>query len=216
MTRLPTGRPAGYSLKTRLYSIIVFLGLLPVLGAALGLVAIEYSRRDDGALDSAARGSIHLERVNSLVYAVVMESRGIYMSTDWKAAEPFAKNLIRQLTELQDVAQAWKSDAIASQQANIGELAERIDQFVRFRTELVRLGREESTAAARAFGDNDANRNVRTALNESLSIVASAYEQEIGRARSQVEADQRNFVTILLALAGLAALALGGGLIFVK
>jgi len=213
---LPTGRPAGYSLKTRLYSIIVFLGLLPVLGAALGLVAIEFSRRDDGALDSAARGSIHLERVNSLVYAVVMESRGIYMSTDWKAAEPFAKNLIRQLTELQDVAQAWKSDAIASQQANIGELAERIDQFVRFRTELVRLGREESTAAARAFGDNDANRTVRTALNESLRALARAYEQEIGRARSVVEADQHSFLVILLALAGLGALALSGGLIFVK
>src|SRR5713101_211344 len=216
MTRLPTGRPAGYSLKTRLYSIIVFLGLLPVLGAALGLVAIEYSRRDDGALDSAARGSIHLERVNSLVYAVVMESRGIYMSADWKAAEPFAKNLIRQLTELQEVAQAWKSDAIASQQANIGELAERIDQFVRFRTELVRLGREENTAAARAFGDNDANRTVRSALNDSLRGVAHAYEQEIGRARSQVQADEHDLLVILLALAGLGALALGSGLIFIK
>jgi len=107
-------------------------------------------------------------------------------------------------------------DAIASQQSNIEQLTGRIDQFVRFRTELVRLGREESTAAARAFGDNDANRTVRTALNESLRAVAHAYEQEIGRARSQVEADQRNFVTILLALAGLAALALGGGLIFVR
>ena len=138
-----------------------------------------------------------------------MESRGIYMSADWAAAEPFAKNLIRQLGELQDVARAWMVDAIASQQSNIEQLTGRIDQFVRFRTELVRLGREESTAAARAFGDNDANRTVRTALNESLRAVAHAYEQEIGRARSQVEADQRNFVTILLALAGLAAVALG-------
>src|SRR5260370_37628326 len=151
MTRLPTGRPAGYSLKTRLYSIIVFLGLLPVLGAALGLVAIEFSRRDDGALDSAARGSIHLERVNSLVYAVVMESRGIYMSADWNAAEPFAKNLIRQLPELQEIARTWKAEALTSQQSNVEELARRIDQFVQFRTELVGLGRAGGTAAARAL-----------------------------------------------------------------
>jgi diguanylate cyclase (GGDEF)-like protein len=214
--RLPTPRRAGYSLKTRLYSIIAFLGLLPVVGAALALAAIELSRHDDAALDRVARGTIHLERVNGLVYAVVMESRGIYMSADWKAAERFAKNLIGQLGELQDVARAWKADAIASQQSNVEELAERIDQFVQFRTELVRLGREDSTAAARAFGDNDANRNVRTALNQSLQAVSHAYEQEIGQARGKVETDERIFLVILLSLAGLGALALGGGLIFVK
>jgi diguanylate cyclase (GGDEF)-like protein len=214
--RLPTPQRAGYSLKTRIYSVIVFLGFLPMLGVAVALVAMDLARHNEAELDRAARGTIHLERVNGLVYAIVMESRGIYMSADWKAAEPFAKNLIRQLGELQNVVRAWKADGIASQQPNIQELAERIDQFVSFRTELVRLGREESTAAARAFGDNDANRTVRTALNESLRSVAHAYEQEIGRARSQVESDQRNLLTILLALAGLGALALGGGLIFVK
>ncbi len=216
MFPLLTPQQAGDSLKTRLYSIIGFLGLLPVLGVALGLAAVEFSRSDDAALDRAARGTINLERVNGLVYAVVMELRGIYMSADWNAAEPFAKNLIRQLGELQDVARAWKADAIASQQSNVEELADRIDQFVRFRTELVRLGREESTAAARVFGDNDANRNVRTALNESLRAVSHAYEQEIRQSRSQVEADERTFLAILLSLAGLGALALGGGLIFVK
>src|SRR2546421_5285907 len=121
---LPPGG-AKYSQNPRLYSIIAFLGLLPVLGVALALVAVELSRRDDAALDRVARGTINLERVNGLVYAVVMESRGIYMSADWTAAEPFAKNLSRQLGELQDVARAWKSDAIASQQSNIEDLAER-------------------------------------------------------------------------------------------
>jgi diguanylate cyclase (GGDEF)-like protein len=216
MVALLTPRQGGYSLKTRLYSIIAFLGLLPVLGVALALVAVELSRRDDAALDRVARGTINLERVNGLVYAIVMESRGIYMSADWTAAEPFAKNLNRQLVDLQDVARAWKADAIASQQSNMEDLAERIDQFVRFRTELVRLGKEESTAAARAFGDNDANRTNRTALNNSLHTVARAYEQEIARARSQVEADERYFLAILLAVAALGAMALAGGLLFVK
>src|SRR5260370_856175 len=133
-----------------------------------------------------------------------MESRGIYMSTDWKYAEQFAKNLLRQLPELQEVARIWKAEAIASQQSNVEELARRIDQFVQFRTELVRLGREESTASARVFGDNDANRSVRTALNQSLSTVARAYEQEIDRARSNLEADDRDFMVVLAALAGIA------------
>ncbi len=137
---------------------------------------------------TALRGTIHLERINGLVYAVVMELRGIYMSADWKAAEPFARKLTSGLAELQATARDWKTNAIAAQRSNVEELSKRIDEFVRFRTELVRLGREESTAAARAFGDNDANRNVRTALNDSLSALARAYEQEIGRARSQIHA----------------------------
>src|ERR1700751_1899968 len=77
MLRLPSAPPAGYRLKTRLYTLIVFLGLLPLLAAAIGLVAIEYSQRDGAALDRAARGAIHLERVNALVNGVVMDSRAI-------------------------------------------------------------------------------------------------------------------------------------------
>ena len=49
-------------------------------------MAVELSRRDDAALDRVARGTINLERINGLVYAVAMESRGIYMSADWTAA----------------------------------------------------------------------------------------------------------------------------------
>ena len=63
------------------------------------------------ALDHAARGTIHLEHINGLVYSVVMEY--------------------------------------------------------------------------------DANRTVRSALNDSLNALARAYEEEIGRARAQIEADDR-------------------------
>src|SRR5207253_11335519 len=47
---------AGYRLKMRLYSIIAFLGLLPMLGAALALVATEVAGHDDAELDRAAPG----------------------------------------------------------------------------------------------------------------------------------------------------------------
>jgi diguanylate cyclase (GGDEF)-like protein len=212
----PSPSRIGYSLKSRLYAIIGFLGLLPALGLSFALVAVHNSERDTAAFDRAARGTIHLERINGLVYAVVMESRGIYMSADWRAAEPFANRLVRQLGELQSVAKIWGEESIASQHANIEELGRRIDQFVQFRTELVRLAREESTAAGRTFGDNDANRSVRTALNESLSVVARAYEEEIELARSKVEADGRNFMIALTILAGISFSALCGGLLLVR
>jgi hypothetical protein len=60
MLGLPTPQRASYRLKTGLYSIIAFLGLLPMVGAALALMAMETAGRDDTALDRAARGTIHL------------------------------------------------------------------------------------------------------------------------------------------------------------
>ena len=220
MAELPVSatlsRPAGHSVKARLYAIIGFLGLLPVLGAAFALFAIVNLTHDNAALDRAASGTIHLERINRLVYATVMESRGIYMSPDWTTAEPFATNLMRDLSSVKEVALQWHNEAIASQQANIDELSERITAFVRFRTELVRLAKEETTAAARAFGDNDANRSVRSALNDSLGMLARAYEQEMIRTRSNVETDQYWFVIALSGLAGVAFLALCGGIVLVR
>jgi methyl-accepting chemotaxis protein len=140
-----------------------------------------------------------------------MDSRAIDTSLDSNAAAPFVQNMMRQFAEMQQVADAWKADAIASQQSNVEELADRIDQFVRFRTELLRPANER-TAAARATGENDANRWVGTLLNNTLHTLARGYEQEIARARARVEVDQRYLLEILWALAVLGAAALGGGL----
>jgi diguanylate cyclase (GGDEF)-like protein len=215
VSTLPSRR-AGHSIKIRLYAIIGFLGLLPVLGAAFALFAIINSTQDNAALDRAASGTIHLERINRFVYAVVMESRGIYMSPDWATAEPFAMNLMKDLSSLREVALMWHNEAITSQQSNVDELALRINDFVRFRTELVRLAKEDSTAAGRAYGDNDANRRVRGALNDSLTSLSRAYEQEMGRARSKIEADQYWFMIALSGLAGIGFLALCGGIALVR
>ena len=215
VSTLPSQR-AGHSIKSRLYAIIGLLGLLPVLGAAFALFAIVNLTRDNAALDRAASGTIHLERIDRLVYAVVMESRGIYMSPDWATAEQFATNLMKDLSALREVAQMWHNEAIASQQSNVDELELRINDFVRFRTELVRLAKEDTTASARAFGDNDANRRVRSALNASLTTLATAYEQEMIRARLKIEADQYWFVLALSVLAVVGFLALCGGVALVR
>jgi diguanylate cyclase (GGDEF)-like protein len=207
---------SGQSLRARLYAVFVFLGLLPVVGLLLVFSAFQTARLDDAALDHVSRGTIHLERINGLVYAVVMESRGIYMSADWKSAEPFAQKLTQYLVDLKQAATEWKANAIATQRSNVEELSKRIDHFVRFRTELVRLGKEESTAAARAFGDNDANRNVRSALNDSLNMLARAYQEEMTRVRTQIENNDRQALVVLSILALLAALALFGGVALVK
>lgn len=206
----------GHSLKTRLYAIILLLGLLPLIGLALAASAVRNADGDHLALDRAAHGSIQLERINGLVYGIVMESRGIYMSPDWPTAEPFAHNMLKGLDELHQVSQDWKKSAIAAQRSNAEELTKRIEDFIAFRRELVRLAQEESTAAARAVGDDNANRNVRTSLNESLRSVARAYEDQIGLANRQIEYNDRNVLRSLTVLAAIAALTLIGGIAVIR
>ncbi len=208
--------PHGFSLMTRLSAIMAFLALLPVCGVVIGLNLLQADEADDIAMGHAASGTINLERINGLVYAVTMELRGIYMSPDWNTAEKFAGNLTKDLAELQQLLPAWRQDAIASQEASVEELTRRIEEFIRFRTELVRIAREDSTAAARAYGDNAANRAVRSALNASLETVARTYEQEMARIREKIDAGDRDFMLGLSALAAVATLGLGAGFVLIR
>lgn len=203
-------------LETRLYAVIALLGFLPAVGVVISKITIDSFARDVAALDRLAQGSLYLERINGLVYAVVSESRGIYMSADWQAAEPFAQSLTAKLSELQELTQTWKAEVIASQYSNVEDLTFQIGNFVRFRAELVRVGRERGLAAVRGLDDNDTNRKTRTALNEISSTVAGAYERESAKAQSKLASNEQSVLLFLSALALLGALALYIGLILVK
>jgi methyl-accepting chemotaxis protein len=204
------------TVKRKLFALIAFLGLVPVAGAAATYLALDGNKVVQRELDAADNGTIHLERINGLVYAVVMESRGIYMSKDWSAAAPFATNLMQGLADMRKTAAAWKAQVVEAERAKVAGLAQRIEEFVRFRSELVRLAKEDSTAAARQFGDNDANRQNRAGLNNELKALAVSYEGHTAAAhqRSQRNSD-RNMILVSI-LAACAVLALLGGLFLVS
>lgn len=81
-------------MKSIRFKILAMLGIIAlgsVLSAGLSLYAL--SRSQDLNARSDVQGEITLltERINTNVFAVVMDSRGIYMSKTAKEAEPFAK-----------------------------------------------------------------------------------------------------------------------------
>src|SRR5712691_1398644 len=91
----PAPHLAGYSLETRLYTIIGFLGLLPMLGVALAFLATSNSARDNGALDRAARRRLRLHRDAARVHADRIDQAVDPLAADAAAGEGFGKNLIR-------------------------------------------------------------------------------------------------------------------------
>jgi methyl-accepting chemotaxis protein len=205
MRYLQIGR--SWTLRQRVFGVIAFLSLLPV--GCFGLTYFAMWRTDlaERATASANVGALYLERLNAQVYAVVMESRGIYMSPDWKTAEPFAGQLQQHLGELQEAVGMWKQNAIEAEKARIDSLATNLDTFTRFRTELVRLAREVSTAAARTYGDNDENRKARSELNNRLVELAAAYRTHAQDAQAFAEQVKTTNSRLLVLIAVMAVVA---------
>ena len=201
---------AGYSLTSRLsiaaklYSVFALFALLT---AAITVLSDYNSRRNAElieAIETASRAALNVERVNSLVYAIVMESRGVYMSTEPAVVKKYGDGLLKFNEQILGVVKTWESIVQADDSEQFAVFKKRIEQFVDFRKELVRRGVEIDAAAGREWGDNDANRAVRSALNKDLEALSKVYAER----RKQIVRQGDVNRTLALALTGLGGLAL--------
>src|SRR6201993_5316469 len=96
------------SLAARLYSIFALFALLT---AAITVLSDYNSRRGAAlihAIETANMAALNVERVNSLVYAVVMESRGVYMSTDPAVVKKYGDGLLKFNDNILGVVKRWE------------------------------------------------------------------------------------------------------------
>jgi methyl-accepting chemotaxis protein len=191
------------SLAARLYSIF---GLFALLTAAIAVLSDYNTRRGTElthSIETANLAALNVERVNSLVYAVVMESRGVYMSTDPAVVKKFGDGLLKFNDRILDVVQKWQGIVQADDTEQFATFKKRIEQFVEFRKELVRRANEISPASGREWGDNDANRAVRSALNNDLEALSKVYIERARRIAEQT-AENHTMSFVLTCLGGLA------------
>ena len=64
------------------YAIIAALGLVVLAVGVIGVAAVYTTNKHVRELEEVANRAFFAEHANTLVYAVVMDSRGIYMSSD--------------------------------------------------------------------------------------------------------------------------------------
>ncbi len=188
-----------------------------LIGLALSLLAMGHADSLNSKAMRQSEIALVTERLNASVYAVVMDSRGIYMSKSTKDAEPFAKGIDSHLQNLKRDA-ARLNDLLPAGEAQRGrQVAQTIAEFAQFRTELARLGREVSPEAADKQGNNDVNRANRRALNDLL-VAFSKRNAEVGaeldRQSTQVtQLTQMVLPAVLMLLLGGAMLS---GLFFAR
>jgi methyl-accepting chemotaxis protein len=213
----PPPRPAvtsRLSLAVKLYSVFA---LFAVLTAAITALSDYNSRRNaelTEAVETASGAALNVERVNSLVYAVVMESRGVYMSTDPAVVKKYGDGLLQFNDKILAVVKNWESIVQADDAEQFAVFKKRIEQFVDFRKELVRRGVEIGGAAGREWGDNDANRAVRSALNKDLEALSRVYAERRRQIAQQGDVN-RTMALLLTALGALALVVVGIGVLII-
>jgi methyl-accepting chemotaxis protein len=198
------------TISSKVYALTTVLSLS---SAAIGGLGVNVLNTYEAAVDKITSASHHAlveQQINTLVISVVSDSRGIYMSTDATAAEKFAVPLEKALIEIEKKAESLSADPEDDATA-LANLKSKIAEFVKFRRELVRLGREVSTAEARKYGDNDSNRAVRKQLNELLTAVMEEDARQIDAKSAELDEINFNSNILLMGIPLLLVLVGGGG-----
>jgi methyl-accepting chemotaxis protein len=199
-----------FSLAAKLYSIFALFAVLVAAITALSQYNTNQNAELTEQVSIASRAALNVERINSLVYAVVMESRGIYMSAEPAVVKKYGDGLLKFNERILEVVKNWQALVQADDAQQFAVFKKRIEQFVDFRKELVRRGVEISGAAGREWGDNDANREVRTALNKDLEALSKVYAERSKRLALQTDTNHTMaFVLTCLGILALIVVVLG-------
>ena len=209
------GLASRFSLAAKLYSIFALIAVLTAATAILSHYNTQRSAELTEAVERASRAALNVEHVNALVYAVVMESRGVYMSTQPADVKKFGDGLLKFNANILAVVKDWESIVQADDAEQFAVFKKRIEQFVEFRKELVRRGVEINAAAGREWGDNDANRAVRSALNKDLEVLSKVYAERGKQLAMQGEVN-RAMAFLLTGLGGLALVVVVIGVLIIS
>jgi methyl-accepting chemotaxis protein len=198
------------SIAAKLYAIFALMATMTVALSVIAVSNAHYHAAMTNEFRAANTGTWNVERVNALIYAVVMESRGVYMSSDLATSKVYADGIRKFNAQIAAVVEDWKKSVRSDDAERFAKFSKRIAQFIQFRDELARLGSEVSPAAGRVWGDNDANRSVRKALNSDIETLAKLYQQRAGAVLSAMNGgidDAAMWLSLCAALAIMLATA---------
>jgi methyl-accepting chemotaxis protein len=161
---------ARFRIATKVYFIVAQLSLAAIILTVGAIVALNRIGSDTAQMDHGISRAVVGERINGLIYAVVMDSRGIYMAKDVAAAKPFADGMLKQLDRLEAEVAEWKRHG--AQDPGMTRAIGDVTSFISFRRDMAYKALQGDIAAATAMGNNDANRANRTATGKAVEAMA--------------------------------------------
>ena len=123
--------------------------------AALSVAAVSNARFHAALteeFESANAGSWNVERINGLIYATVMETRGIYMSADAADAADagkYADSLLKATDQISAVTGDWQRSVRNSDALAFSNLAVRLNDYQDSLYKLAPIAKQSGPKAAR-------------------------------------------------------------------
>jgi methyl-accepting chemotaxis protein len=165
------------SIRLKILAMLAIVAAGAILSAIISIYGLHKADDLNNRSDIQASVALQTQRINGIVTAVVMESRGVYMAKNPQEAATYAKGIEDRFPALRKFTADLKKVAPAEERAVVDQIAKAVDEFIVFRTETARLGREVSPAAANEQGNNEANRANRKALNDLLISFSQRVEK---------------------------------------
>jgi len=194
----------------KIYAIVGLLSLVAAVISWRGIEALRTYRTEVQEMRLASERSAHGLQVNGLIYAVVMDTRGTFMSHSPDEMEKYAKPLLANLHKTDDLMKEWRALLPSDREQSLDPAIANVKDFINFRTETVRLARDVGVDQARAYSDNDANRGNRQQLGQAIERLAASNQQEIAEIGQRLDA---SYSGNLAELIGIAAVGIVAGLL---
>lgn len=163
------------SIRTRLLALMAGFAATALVIAALGLVTLSDYQSMMADSNRAWENSWRGERLNHLVSNVVMESRGIYASTDATEVSMFAGNLNHNLDAIETLLRDWKASGPTGVRL-VADIAPDMVSFISLRRHMAQLAIAGHVADAHALGLSD--RADRSAFQDHLDNVVAGIRSE--------------------------------------
>jgi methyl-accepting chemotaxis protein len=200
------------SIAAKLYAIFALMATTTTLAlAVVVLIGARHHAEVTAEFESANSGTLNAARVNGLIYAVVADSRGIYMTAGEAGRKQFIDGIGEFNAQITKVVADWRKSVRADEAELFSSFLAQIRDFMDHRRELARLAAEGHLVAAREWGES--NRSTRQALNAEMDKLTALYAERAQRAYADLNGGFNNTAVWLGLFAALAVLASVGVLL---
>jgi len=175
------------SIATKLYAIFALLATVTVGLAAVAVVNAERHEALTEQFGAAFRSGQNIERINGLIYALVMETRAIYLAEDASVAQEHATAIGRFNERLSEALKGWQQSLHPDDAERFREIAGRVRIAQDSSREIVRRLNEGGLKAARQMAGFDDYGAVHGVLSNDLQNLSKVYAQRADQAYAKID-----------------------------
>jgi methyl-accepting chemotaxis protein len=199
------------TIATKLYAVCALLATLTVALAAI----VAWNGHRHAALitefESAFRGGQQVGRINGLIYAVLMETRGIYLAADDATAKDHAAGLAGFTNQFDEVMQEWERHVRTDDAERFRDLSGRVRIFRDYRGKLAAQVSQDGLKAARQWVQFDDHVTAHEVLSRELRELSVIYARRADQTYKEVERLTEQSAWLMSVLGALAvSLAVAG------